>query len=71
MDSKRIFTHRPVWIPSRFDEVEECRENGDWNLSKEERKEDEEKSRREMRRDFQFFAQRTTLERISLLAKSC
>ena len=56
MDSKRIFTHRPVWIPSRFDEVEECRENSDWNLSKEERKEDEEESRREMRRHFQFFA---------------
>ena len=57
LDSKRIFqiTHRAVWIPSRFDQVKERRENGDWNESKEERKEDEEKSRREMRRHFQFF----------------
>ena len=57
LDSKRIFqiTHRAIWIPSRFDEVKECRESGDWNETKEEWKEDEEEGRREMRRHFQFF----------------
>ena len=48
-------THRPFWIPSRFYEVKECRENGDWNETKDGRKEEEEEGGRKMRRHFQFF----------------
>ena len=41
LDGKRISTHRPVGIPSRFNEVEERRKNNNWNKSKEEREEGE------------------------------
>ena len=58
LDSKTIvcITHRAIWVPSGFYEVKERGENSDWNESKDKRKEDEEESRREMRRHFQFFA---------------